>query len=674
MISEDIKKRVEKLRRDINYHNYRYYVLNQPVISDAEYDALFRELEELEKAHPELYDLNSPTQRVGAKPVEKFNTVPHSIPMLSLANALKEEEVFEFDLRLKRMLATTEDIEYVVEPKLDGLAIELIYEKGRLTIGSTRGDGLVGEDVTQNIKTIRSIPLVLIEDELPPPEKIAVRGEVIIHLKDFERLNRKREKSGEVTFANPRNAAAGSLRQLDPKVTASRPLDAFLYALGEVVGGQFNNQWELLNTLPKWGLKTQPYSRLCRDIEEAVEFHQEMEGRRDKLTYDIDGVVIKVNNFKLQERLGTISRSPRWAIAYKFAPRQMTSQVLDIIANVGRTGAITPVAILQPVAISGVTVSRASLHNEDEVKRKDVRIGDTVVVQRAGDVIPEVVKVIKEKRTGREGKFQFPEGCPVCGARVIRLPGEAIHRCINMSCPAKLKGGIEHFASKLAMDIDGLGEKVVELLVNKGLVKDFADLYYLKKEQLSPLERMGDKSADNLVTAIEKSKKKPLDRLVYALGIRHVGEHLARVLARRFESIDRLRKATYEGLIEIPEVGPKIAESIVDFFSEQKNLDVIERLRHAGVKMAEERRVEPVKESPLSGKTVVFTGTLKLFSRDEAERKVEELGGRAASSVSKKTDLVVVGETPGSKYEKARELGVKTISEQEFRELIRGNR
>ena len=670
MVPDEIRKRVEELRKEIHYHNYRYYVLNQPVISDAEYDRLLRELEELERKYPELYDPNSPTQRVGAEPVEKFGTVPHTIPMLSLSNAFTEEEVVEFDQRIKRMLGTSEDIEYVAEPKLDGLAIEVIYEKGRLVVGSTRGDGFVGEDVTQNIKTIKSIPLILMEDEEPIPERIAVRGEVIMHLDDFRELNRRREEEGEAPFANPRNAAAGSLRQLDPRITASRPLDAFFYAVGEVVGREFKSQRELLNTLPKWGLKTQPYSRLCKNINEAIEFHRKMEEEREKLTYDIDGVVIKVNDFGLQERLGTISRSPRWAVAYKFAPRQMTTKVIDIVANVGRTGAITPVAILEPVPISGVTVSRATLHNEDEIKRKDVRIGDTVVVQRAGDVIPEVVMVVKEKRTGREREFKFPERCPVCGGKVVRLPDEAIHRCINISCPAKLKGGIEHFASKLAMDIDGLGEKLVEQLVDKGLVKSVADLYYLRKDEVSALERMGDKSAENLINAIEASKDRSLDRVIYALGIRHVGEHLARVLAKRFKSIDRLREASYEELLEIPEIGPKVAESIVDFFSERRNIEVVERLRKAGVRMEEERKEEVAVESPLSGKTVVFTGALKHFTRDEAERKVEELGGRASSSVSRKTDFVVVGENPGSKYDKAKKLGVKTISEEEFLELI----
>lgn len=665
MVPETVRKRVEKLREEIEYHNYRYYVLDQPEISDAEYDRLMRELEKLEEQYPELRSPNSPTQRVGAPPLEAFEIVRHTIPMLSLANAFNEEEAKEFDKRLKRFLGTSSEIVYVTEPKLDGLAVELVYERGLLTIGSTRGDGVNGENITQNLRTIKTIPLQLIRKELPVPERLEVRGEVIMQIKKFEELNRRRKEAGEPLFANPRNAAAGSVRQLDPKITASRPLEIYCYGIGEVRGWTFKTQWEILQTLPKWGLRTNPYARRCKNIEEVIEYYHEMSERREKLPYEIDGIVIKVDRLDLQARLGEISRSPRWAIAFKFQPKQETTKILDIIVQVGRTGVLTPVAIMEPVRVGGVEVSRATLHNQDEIDRLDVRIGDTVIIQRAGDVIPEVVQVVTSKRKGTEKKFKMPSKCPVCGAEVIRE--EALHRCIGLDCPAQLKGRIKHFASKRAMDIEGLGPKLIDQLVDKGLVKDVADLYYLKKEDLIALERMADKSAQNIIDAIEKSKNKPLGKFLFALGIRHVGEATAEDLARRFPRLDEFFHLKEEDLMKVEGIGPEVASSIVQFFRDKKNRESIERLKKAGIKLIEPRARE---EGKLAGKTFVFTGALKSYGRDEARNIVESLGGMTASSVSKKVDFVVVGEDPGSKLERARELGIKLLTEEEFKKMI----
>ena len=503
MATEAIRKRVEKLREEIEYHNYRYYVLDQPEISDAEYDRLMKELEEIEGRSPEFRSPNSPTQRVGAPPLEAFEIVRHSIPMLSLANAFEETEARDFDKRVKKFLGLIGNIEYVVEPKLDGLAVELVYESGHLVVGSTRGDGVNGENITQNLRTVKTIPLQLIRKEIPIPERLEVRGEVIMEMKKFQAFNRKREAMGEPLFANPRNAAAGSVRQLDSKITAERPLEIYCYGLGEVRGRTFKTQWEVLQTFPKWGLRANPHVRKCEGIDQVLHYYQEMTEKRETLPYEIDGIVIKVNHFDLQTRLGEISRSPRWALAFKFQPKQETTKILDIIVQVGRTGALTPVAVMEPVKVGGVEVSRATLHNQDEVDKKDVRIGDTVVIQRAGDVIPEVVQVIESKRTGKEKRFRMPSNCPVCGAEVMKE--EAIHRCIGLDCPAQLKGRIRHFASKRAMDIEGLGVKLIDQLVEKGLVKDVADIYDLSKEQLIALERMADKSAQNIIDAIEKS-------------------------------------------------------------------------------------------------------------------------------------------------------------------------
>jgi DNA ligase (NAD+) len=666
MVTETLKKRAEKLREEIEYHNYRYYVLDDPEISDAQYDRLMRDLEKLEEQYPELRTPNSPTQRVGASPLEEFEIVRHTIPMLSLANAFDESEARDFDKRIRRFLGTSEEIEYVAEPKFDGLAIELVYEAGQFVVGSTRGDGANGENITQNLRTIKTIPLQLIRKEGAVPERLEVRGEVIMQLKRFRELNRKREEKGEPPFANPRNAAAGSARQLDPKITAERPLEIYFYALGEVRGWTFKTQWDVLQTLPKWGLRTNPHVQKCKNIEEVLDYYHDMNEKRETLPYEIDGTVIKVNRFDLQTRLGEIARSPRWALAFKFQPKQETTKIIDIRPQVGRTGALTPVALMDPVRVGGVEVSRATLHNQDEIDRLDVRIGDTVIIQRAGDVIPEVVQVITSKRTGTEKKFRMPSKCPVCGADVIKE--EAIHRCIGLDCPAQLKGRIRHFASKRAMDIEGLGVKLIDQLVDKGLVKDVADIYYIKKEQLIELERMADKSAQNIIDAVEKSKTKPLSKFLYALGIRNVGETTAEDLASHFSRLDKFFDLSEEDLMEVQGIGPEVAASVHQFFGDKKNKESIDRLRKAGVKVIEPKAREKGK---LAGKVFVFTGTLKTFGRDEARNLVESMGGMTASSVSKKVDFVVVGEDPGSKFDKAKELGIKILTEEEFKKMIR---
>ena len=663
---EEVKREIERLREEIRYHDYRYYVLNEPEISDAEYDRLMRRLQELEEMFPDLVTPDSPTQRVGAPPKEEFGTVRHFIPMLSLANAFEENEVYDFDRRVKKGLDGGKP-EYVAEPKIDGLAVEIVYERGVMKVGSTRGDGQVGEDVTENLKTIRSIPLRLRDEEVPPPDLIEVRGEVYMRKDDFHRLNREREKKGEPLFANPRNAAAGSLRQLDPKVTASRPLGVFFYGIGRVEGREFKTHWEVLQNFLKWGLVVNPHVKLCTSIEECIDYYRKMLDIREELDYEMDGVVFKVNQLEYQRRLGEISRSPRWAIAYKFPSIQATTRIKDIKVQVGRTGALTPVAILEPVEVGGVTVSRATLHNQDEIERKDIRIGDTVLVQRAGDVIPEVVKVIKEKRKGDERKFILPSNCPVCGTKISHPPGEVVARCPNISCPARLKESIKHFASKQALDIEGLGDRIVEMLVDKGLVRSVADLYRLKKEDFLKLEGFAEKSAQNMIDALEKSKNTTLDRLLYGLGIRHVGQHLARVLAERYEDIDSLAKASEEELLQIPEIGPEVAASIKDFFSRKENLAVIRELERLGVRY---KKREKAREGKLKGLTFVFTGELDNFTREEAKEIVEKEGGRVSSSVSRKTSYVVVGKNPGSKLEKARKYEVKTISEEEFLKLI----
>ncbi|MCJ7704327.1 MAG: NAD-dependent DNA ligase LigA [Desulfobacterales bacterium] len=667
MVTDTLKKRVEKLREEIEYHNYRYYILDQPEASDAQYDRMMRELEKLEEEFPELRSPNSPTQRVGAPPLEAFEIVRHTLPMLSLANAFDENEARDFDKRVKKFLGSPEEITYVAEPKLDGLAVELVYEGGHLMVGSTRGDGVNGENITQNLRTVKTIPLQLLRKEIPVPESLEVRGEVIIQIEKFKALNRKREEMEELPFANPRNAAAGSVRQLDPKVTRERPLEIYCYGVGEVRGRTFKTHCEILQTLPKWGLRTNPHFRRCQNIDEVLEYYHEMNEKRENLPYEIDGIVIKVDRIDLQIRLGEISRSPRWALAFKFAPKQETTKILNIIVQVGRTGALTPVAVMEPVRVGGVEVSRATLHNQDEIDRLDVRVGDTVTIQRAGDVIPEVVQVITSKRTGREKKFRIPSKCPVCGAEVIKE--EVICRCIGLDCPAQLKGRIKHFASKRAMDIDGLGIKLSDQLVDKGLIKDVADIYYIKKEELIELERMADKSGQNIIDAIEKSKIKPLGKFLFALGILHVGETTAEDLADHFSRLDDFFHLSEEDLMKVEGIGPEVSASAVQFFRDKKNRESIERLKKAGIKLIEPKAKEKGK---LAGKNFVLTGTLKTFGRDEARNLVESLGGITASSVSKKVDFVVVGEDPGSKADKARELGIKILTEEEFKKMITG--
>ncbi len=667
MISkEEAKKRIEELRKLIRHHDYLYYVLNKPEISDAEYDKLMRELQQLEEMYPEFITPDSPTQRVGAPPAEEFKTVAHLKPMLSLDNAFNEEEMRRFDERIKRELGK-ENVIYTAEPKLDGLSVELVYENGVFVRGSTRGDGYNGEDVTENLKTIRAVPLRLREGKYGIPRLLAVRGEVIMHIHDFEELNKNLIERGEEPLANPRNAAAGSLRRLDPKETAERPLDIFFYEIMVVEGLKINTQWEALEHLREWGLKTNPLVKRCKNIDEVIEYYNEMKEKREQLSYEIDGIVVKVDNLEDQEKLGIKARSPRWAIAYKFPPREKITQVMDIIVQVGRTGTLTPVALLKPVDVSGVTVSRATLHNFDYIREKDVRIGDWVKVIRAGDVIPEVVEVIKEKRTGKEKVFQMPDKCPVCGSHVVREG--AYYRCTGgLSCPAQLKRSIAHYASKGAMDIEGLGPKIVDLLVDKGLVKRISDLYKLTIPDLLRLPGFALKSAKNLIESIEKSKERSLDRFIYALGIPNVGEHMAKVLAERFKTLDNLMNAREIELLAVPEVGPETAKSIVDFFREPRNREEIQRLKELGVKATFEKMEK--KEGILKGKVFVFTGALKSFTREEAKRIVEELGGRAVSSVSRNVDYVVVGENPGSKYERAKQLGLKIINEEEFKKLI----
>ena len=659
--------RIQELREQINHHNHLYYILDNPEISDAEYDRLFDELLGLEKRYPGLITSDSPTQRVGAKPLEEFKTVRHSLPMLSLNKAASEAEFLDFHRRVLELSGESKKkIRYTVEPKFDGLAVELVFDRGIFHLGSTRGDGTVGENVTLNLRTIKPIPLRLIG--ALNPDLIEVRGEVIMNKGDFETLNKKREKMGEPLFANPRNAAAGSVRQLDPRVTSTRPLNMFAYGIGRIEGRKLTNHWDCILYLRQAGFKISQYVELCESVEQVKAYYQRLLELRNDLAYEIDGIVIKVNEFSVQAKLGELSRSPRWAVAWKFPAQQENTKIRDIIISVGRTGALTPVAMLEPVRVGGVEVSRASLHNEDEIRKKGVRIGDTVVIQRAGDVIPEVVKVVESKRTGRERKFSMPERCPVCGSKAERPLGEAIHRCTGIACPAQIKENLAHFVSKGAMDMDGLGYKFLEQMVDRKIIQDQADLYFLKKEDVMKMDRMGDKLAENLLNAIDKSRGPSLTNLIYALGIRNVGYHLAGLLAKNFRSIDNLAKQTTEDLIQVHEIGPIVAESIYNFFHNPKNLKVIEKLRRGGVRFPVEE-VE-TREGSLSGKTFILTGGLDSFTREEARRIIEDMGGRVSSSVSKKTDFVVVGKDPGSKYDNALKLGIKALNEDEFKKLI----
>lgn len=668
-MKRDVQREIEELGEAIRHHNYLYYVLDKPGITDAEYDALFRRLQELEAAHPELVTPDSPTQRVGAPPAEGFATATHAVPMRSLGNAFNVDELRDFDRRVRKLLQADE-VTYVVEPKLDGLSVELVYRNGALVQGSTRGDGVNGEDVTANLRTIRSIPLRLRKLNGGLPTLLEVRGEVYIDKEDLVRLNRKREEEGLPPFANPRNLAAGSLRQLDPRVTGSRPLKIFCYDIGRVEGIRIKTQKELLETLLQLGIRVNPLYKLCSGIEEAISFYESLQEEREALAYEADGVVIKVNDFASRRILGEVSRSPRWAVAGKFPAEQGITRVRDIIVQVGRTGTLTPVAVLQPVRVRGVEISRATLHNEDEVIRKDVRIGDTVVVQRAGDVIPEVVRPLPERRIGEERAFAMPKTCPVCGSAVVRLEGEVAHRCLNVSCPARIKESILHFVSKGGFDIDGFGAKLVDQLVDKRLVSRISDIFHLDRETLINLERMGEKSAGNLLSALEKSKSIALPKFLFALGIPEVGEHAAELLAEAFGGLNRLMGATEEELLTVPEIGPRTAAGIVDFFSNPANKEMIAELLAAGVRTAETGRPA---STAFAGKRFVFTGTLTSMTRGEAAERVKRLGGTVSSSVSSRTNYVVVGENPGSKAQKAGALGVATLTEKEFLVLLEEN-
>jgi DNA ligase (NAD+) len=662
------EQRVKELQPLLEYHNKRYYQLDAPEISDAEYDALFRELAALEEQYPELLATDSPTRRVGGTPAGKFRTVIHTVPMLSLENAINDEEIrAKLDIRIKKELGLAENstISYMCEPKMDGLAVELIYEQGTLTVASTRGDGVTGEDVTQNIRTLRGLPLRLSGENIP--SLLEVRGEVFLSLEAFQKINSEREENGDPPFANPRNAAAGSLRQLDSRITARRPLSFFCYAPGIVEGTQFLSQHEFLSSVAAWGLPVNPLIRSVTTVDGAVAYYHEMQELRESLPYEIDGTVVKVDSFQLQRELGEKSRSPLWAIACKFPPRQAETVLEGILLSVGRTGVITPVAMLRPVEISGVTVSRATLHNWDELTTKDIRIGDTVIVERAGDVIPAVVRVREELRTGTEHILPPPEFCPECGSAVVRIADEVAFRCMGISCPPQIRESIKHFASRSAMDIEGLGDKVIEQLLSLGLIHTVADLYKLTKDDFMRFERMGDKLAGNLLASLEASKTCTLDRYIYALGIRHVGERTAKALAQAFGSLENIENAGVDELTSIRDIGATVAQSIYTFFSTPDNRVVISQLRELGIYPA---AIAKTVGGRLSGKNFVFTGTLTRFSRDDARKLVENQGGNVVGSVSRKTDYVVAGDEAGSKLLKAQELGVTVLNETGFLNLL----
>src|SRR6056297_218582 len=667
MVDEEVKARVKQLREELRKHNYKYYVLDNPEISDYEYDQMLKELEELEAKYPELKTEDSPTQRVGGEPRDEFTKVEHSTRVLSLANAFNEQELRDFDDRIKRNLEN-KNYKYIVEYKIDGLSAILRYENGSFSLGATRGNGRVGEDVTHNLKTIKSIPLKLRKENID----IELRGEVFIRKDDFKKLNQKRSDNDQSLFANPRNAAAGSIRQLDPKVAAKRPLSFIAYDLVNFENSehQIDNHHQALEFLKELGFNINWYQS-CENIEEVIKICENWVEKREEIDFEIDGLVIKVDQLDLREKLGNTSKSPRWAIAYKFPAQQKTTKVKDIDVTVGRTGALTPNAVLEPVFLDGSTVSRATLHNEDEVKRKDVRINDTVLVQKAGDVIPEVVKVIKEKRTGNEIKFEMPKYCPVCGEKVYREEGEAVNRCTNISCPAQRRESILHFVSRDAMDIEGVGPSLVDQLLDNNLIEDYADLYYLKKQDLINLERMAKKSSENVLKAIKASKERELNRLIYALGIRHVGSNSARILTNHYSSIEELKKASREELVEINEIGPVMAESIVNFFKSEHNLEVLEKLEEADVKMQKQKQ-EAKASQHLEGKSFVFTGALDSYTRKEASELVRKYGGDVKSSVSSKTSYLVVGDNPGSKYDQAQELNVDILEENDFESLVKG--
>lgn len=661
---ERAEEAAEELRDAIRYHNYRYYILDSPEISDSEYDKLLIDLATLEEKFPEILTNDSPTQRIGDEPLEELGLVEHPSPMMSLKTVYETDDVIRFDESCRRGLEK-ESVTYLAEPKFDGLAVELIYEAGKLSVASTRGDGQTGEDVTENIKTIREVPLVLEQyGEAPPPEYLVSRGEVYMDIEGFKALNETRAKEKQPMFANPRNGAAGSLRQLDPRVTAERPLRIFFYGIENAIALNLNTQEEVLRQLQTWGLKTNlGLSRICRNIEDMLDYHNEMEERRDSLPFEIDGVVYKVNNLNDQQTLGTRTRDPRWAIAYKFAPRRATTKLHDITVQVGRTGRVTPVAKLEPVRVGGVEVKNASLHNLSEIERKDIRIGDSVLIERAGDVIPQVVKPIESKRTGDKKPFSFPEQCPVCGASIIMSEDKKQAHCPNAECPAQILGRITHFASREAMDIEGLGEKRVQQLIDAGLLNGIADLYEIDMEQLVSLERFADKSAKNLIREIQSSKETTLPRFIYGLGIPNVGIATARLVVQQLGSLDKIRSADRGDFLEIEGIGPEIADSLVAFFGEPHNKELIDSLISHGFSLTNPLEGE---ERPLEGLTIVFTGSLESLTRTEAKELVERLGGRATSSVSSNTDYVVAGPGAGSKLQKAEKLGIDILTENEF--------
>ena len=673
---DKVKQRIDKLRAGINYHNYRYYVLDSPEISDAEYDELVRELKRLEEDYPQFLTPDSPTQRVGAAPVEAFGVVEHPLPLLSLGNAFSQEELLAWYTRTSKLVAK-QQFNFAGEHKIDGLAVALTYVNGQLTTGATRGDGFRGENITQNLRTIRSIPLS-VPKEAPP--RFEVRGEVFLPKAGFNKLNQERAVEGQPLFANPRNAAAGSVRQLDPRITAKRPLDIYIYMLGWAEGKTPpSTHWEIMEYLKSLGFKVNPNNRLLTSIEQVEEYYQTWVERRESLPYEADGIVVKVNQLDLQERLGNIGHEPRWAIAYKFPAIQSTTRLIDIGISVGRTGTLNPYAILEPVSVGGVTIKQAALHNEDDIRRKDIREGDWVIVQRAGEVIPEVVGPIKGRRTGEEKEFSLLEkifdsdqqrpACPICGAEVVKPEGEVMYYCSNAACPAQVQQWLEHFVSRGGMDIRGIGESLSALLLREGLVRDVADLYYLKEkmEQLLKLDKMAGKSVTNMLNAIEKSKETPLPRVIFALGIRHVGAEMAQLLAEHFSSIDKLANASRERLMSIPTIGPKIADSIIAFFGQEENRRIIQRLKDAGVNP---KAIKP-KELPLAGQEFVITGTLEVFTRQEAEARIKALGGSTGSSVTRETTYLVVGADPGSKLARAQALGTKLLTAEEFLRLLR---
>ncbi|MDQ3820092.1 MAG: NAD-dependent DNA ligase LigA [Acidobacteriota bacterium] len=669
MSSQTLEREIESLREEVRRHEELYHVYDNPEISDAEYDALFARLKQLEEEHPELVTPDSPTQRVGGRPAEGFAEYVHRRPMLSLDNSYNIEDLRAFDERCRR-LADGRAFEYVAELKIDGLSISVHYEGGVLVRGVTRGDGRVGEDVTQNVRTIRTIPLRLKSGDKSIEAEVEVRGEAYLPRSVFEKINAEREEEGQPRFANPRNAAAGTIRQLDPKVVASRRLDMFAYDVITGVSKPFNSHWDALNWLERAGFRVNEHRALCPNIEEVIDFCNRMETRRDELGYEIDGVVVKVNSTALQDEFGATAKAPRWAIAYKYPARQATTKVLSIVVQVGRTGALTPVANLEPVQLAGTTVARATLHNEDEIRRLDVRLGDYVLIEKSGEIIPKVLKVVESKRTGEEKKFRMPKKCPVCGGVISRPEGEVVSRCVAADCPAQLKARLLHFASRRAMRIEGLGEALVEQLVEKKMVADVGDLYRLKSEEVAGLERMAEKSASNLMAQIEASKSRDLPHLIYGLGIRHVGERTAGILARHFRSLDRLSKAGVEEIDDIHEIGMTVAQSVRDWFDDAGNLYLTERLREAGVRTEMEGGASRVEDEAFAGKQFVLTGKLETLTRDEARALIEARGGRVTSTVSKKTDYVVAGEEAGSKLEKAQALGLRVIDEAGLKELL----